>query len=77
MSDWIEWNGGECPVPKGTLVDVLYRSAGIKTSVAAGGKYAHDWADDDMGRDIIAYRICEPAKQPVPDWKHAPERAQF
>lgn len=24
-SDWIEWNGGECPVPKDALVDVRFR----------------------------------------------------
>lgn len=24
-SDWIEWNGGECPVPPETVVDVVLR----------------------------------------------------
>lgn len=33
---WIEWGGGECPVPTGTLVDVRYRNGEENHHVGAG-----------------------------------------
>lgn len=71
---WIEWAGGECPVEKGTLVDVRYRNgkenhhvaAGVRGSVAAGGDlrgmFACDWSNGSSGNDIIAYRLHQPKK---------------
>lgn len=32
---WIEWNGGECPVERGTLVDVKYRCGKENIGVTA------------------------------------------
>lgn len=62
--EWIEWHGGECPVPKGTAVDYQYR----------GGGQAHDpdavylrWAHFDDAGDIMRYRIAKPAEPPAPD----------
>ena len=61
---WIDWPGGECPVPDGTLVDVRFRDGtthdeqpaynqfGIASTVAD----APFWRNDDSGADIIAYR---------------------
>lgn len=58
---WITWAGGECPVPKGTLVDVRYRCGNCKfhgqalmPGFGASGAF---WRNDGMGNDIIAYRV--------------------
>ena len=67
---WIEWNGGECPVPEGTLVDVRYRNGKENYHVKAGvmedsGGSAPDWSATrwsnwDTYGDIIAYRLHKP-----------------
>jgi hypothetical protein len=57
---WIEWHGGECPVPHGTLVDVKHRDGSIYYGHHAG-EYggACDWSHerDQLPFDIIAYRL--------------------
>lgn len=62
-SEWIEWKGGECPLPKGTICDVRLRRGdvlvGVKANIATGGSpSAHQayWDKDNLGSDIIAYR---------------------
>jgi len=67
MSNWIEWNGGECPVETGTLVDVKYRNGNVNFHVMAEfdgcdtgsdpGSNAYDWTNNDNPGDIIAYRL--------------------
>lgn len=64
---WIEWNGGECPVDVGTIVDVKHRDgdigirchAGMSSSEPDGEGHAtaEDWSHLDEGGDIIAYRL--------------------
>lgn len=57
---WIEWNGGERPVPMGTLVDVVHRNGSKFYSQLAGasGSHAEDWSwADGHPADIISYRI--------------------
>lgn len=54
--DWIEWEGGEPPVRKGTLVDVKHRGGDLYMAVPAGKDYAEDWLHDGSCRDIVAYR---------------------
>lgn len=59
---WIEWNGGECPVPPYTLVEVKTRNGG-----GIRGKFGPDLAKDwlwgrrkghiDQGGDIVSYRV--------------------
>ena len=73
MTDWIEWTGGDCPVAKGTLVDVKYRDGRSARGVTAGtewgesghvsdnGKNAEGWSHDGIGADIVAYRLAQPA----------------
>ena len=60
---WIEWKGGECPVEKGTLVDVIWRDgtelAGVK-ALHLGGAGHQFWVADGMVNDIIAYRLHKP-----------------
>lgn len=63
------WEGGECPVPKGTLVDVKYRDGVCVRSVPAGvsdvetQRYAYNWSDFDGPGAIVAYKLSE--KQPT------------
>lgn len=57
---WIEWSGGECPVPMGTLVDVVHRNGDKAYNQPAGAEdgYAEDWGwVDNHSGDIIRYRI--------------------
>lgn len=66
-NEWIEWNGGECPVERGTLVDVRYRSGDEKFGLFAGvhAEGGDDdagpayWEHDDFYNDIVAYRLSE------------------
>jgi hypothetical protein len=62
---WIDWGGGECPVPTGTLVDVKWRDGRIDDGIPA--KISHDlyssrrnairWRHHGNSHDIIAYRL--------------------
>jgi hypothetical protein len=60
---WLAWNGGECPVPAGTLVDVRHRDGDEFLGVSAGDPdevVAEDWSISDKQShpgDIVAYRI--------------------
>lgn len=62
---WIEWGGGERPVPVGTLVDVKWRDgriddglpAGVRHSLGREKRHALDWGSDGVSCDIIAYRL--------------------
>ena len=62
-SDWIEWGGGECPVPKGTPVMVRLRNWGehgpfpaLQTWQKGASEF---WRNDGGMFDIIAYRIVK------------------
>lgn len=65
---WIDWPGGECPVPRGTLVDVKWRDGRIDDGIPA--KISHDldsskrnaisWQHHGNSHDIIAYRLHKP-----------------
>jgi len=53
--EWIEWNGGECPVAPETRVEVKFHNEETN-----GLCFAHywDWNDaDGDGYEIIAYRV--------------------
>lgn len=61
---WIEWNGGECPVTEGTLVDVWHFDGEVVCEVSAlESGAAYDWshATPHKDGDIIAYRLHRPA----------------
>ena len=66
-SGWVEWAGGECPVPAGTVIEiklddgtthkVLDPTSDLiawNSWIAAGISVAGD------GCDIIAYRVVQP-----------------
>lgn len=52
---WIEWNGGECPVPPETLIRIKMRVTGEFPGATRAGRL--DWRH----ADIIAYKV---EKQP-------------
>ena len=67
-NEWIPWMGGKCPVPTGTIVDVMYRNGSIGASLPAneslsglgddaGPAY---WRAHGASNDIIAYRVVKP-----------------
>jgi len=60
--EWIEWDGGDCPVSSETVVDYVMREIGIDytkaeshLSWASAGKLR--WSHGDGAGDIITYRI--------------------
>ncbi len=63
---WIEWNGGECPVPPETMVEYRFRGAtpsGVNefTGIAEPLFWNHTGTYDD----IIAYRLAPTIAQPA------------
>lgn len=62
---WIQWDGGECPVEDGVLVDIRIRngkeSHGVRANEITEGvnpDASHPfWRKDGNGGDIIAYRL--------------------
>lgn len=54
---WIEWSGGERPVPVGTLVDVKWSSGDIDSGEEAGEWRWSNWMN---GPNIVAYRVVKP-----------------
>jgi hypothetical protein len=57
MIDWIEWEGGKCPVSNDTLVEVKTRGGRDVRVVDVAGVF--DWSF------VAAYRVVQPAEQPV------------
>ena len=49
---WIEWHGGECPVPPNTRVKVKFRDGDSQSGHPA---YAYYWHHDGDGADILTY----------------------
>lgn len=61
---WIEWGGGECPVPRDTMVDVIFGRGGImSTNIADRWRWNHSGTDSD----IIAYRLHKPQQEEQPE----------
>ena len=52
-SDWIKWNGGECPVPPDTMVEVKFRRGAPEREERAGRYFWNHEGEDD---DIVEYR---------------------
>lgn len=57
---WSFWLGGECPVPDGTPIEIIYR-CGESVECLAGDHASNDWRigskDGYDSMDIIAWRI--------------------
>ena len=52
--EWIEWQGGECPVADDTRVEVKFRFGNSNNRLNAG-EWRWDWGGHD--HDIIGYRV--------------------
>lgn len=74
---WIEWDGGECPVPCGTIFDVKHRCGAVSENQQAWPKRHKEshimvnplsnagqafWRHENSVMDIIAYRLHQPKK---------------
>lgn len=72
---WIDWGGGECPVPCGTAVDVKHRCGAVSENQQAWPKHHKEsdvvvnpfsnagqafWRHENSVVDIIAYRLHQP-----------------
>lgn len=55
-SGWIEWNGGERPVPPGTMVEVKLRDGSVSRSENWNWGHAPCPGRYDPKLDIVAYR---------------------
>lgn len=64
---WVDWAGGECPVPADTIVSMRYRNGVFGTTRRAD----ECWWGSELGEgydgsaDIVAYRIVAPANERV------------
>lgn len=56
---WIEWAGGECPVVDGDIIHVKLRG-GAQSGFSVCKPLSMQWAHEDNGWDIIAYRVVKP-----------------
>lgn len=57
MSEWIEWAGGECPVPPNTLVEVKLRSGYTTVEKANRLRWYYTSPVHDPLCDITTYRV--------------------
>lgn len=63
MTEWIKNTSEECPVPKGTRIDVKYRDGETLTNIPAlvsiEGRDAQApfWCHDNFSNDIIYWRL--------------------
>lgn len=58
MTDWIKWNGGDCPIKSDkTLVEYKMNSA--STGIHCGVNLRWSLKYNGQSSDIIAYRITE------------------
>ena len=49
---WVKWDGGECPVPDDTRVEVKCRSGKVLEPLLA---YRYSWSHIDSNNDIVEY----------------------
>lgn len=59
-SPWIKWEGGKCPVPYDTMVEVKFRNGEIREARSARG-WGWGWGGGDGGFIIVAYRVVKEA----------------
>lgn len=55
--EWIEWCGGEQPVPDSTPVDVKLEGGAVYSEGRGLTADVWEWKHDDEGGNIIAYRV--------------------
>lgn len=52
---WINWDGGSCPVQIFAIVQVQYRDGRVKELIARQPHWFHDGRDNN--NDIVKYRV--------------------
>lgn len=59
--EWIEWEGGECPVDRDAMVQTKYRGGRLGFPKRASS-YVIDWLAPHTGSDwdLVAYRVVQP-----------------
>lgn len=57
QTDFTYWSGGECPVPEGVLLEVVFRDGDIQFINKESLVMMLRWDHTGRGSDIIAYRI--------------------
>lgn len=62
---WIPYAGGGCPVDGGVTVEVRLRSGQEHVAEDAEAADYWDWDIDNVGGDIVAYRVVEQAPKAV------------
>ena len=64
---WHNWQGGECPLPEGLVVEVMLRNKKKITAGAGGSRatWAHIWDDSD----IIAFKVIAVADTHCMPWE--------
>ena len=72
-SEWIEWNGGECPLPDGAAHEVQFRDGGRSEHSIPEIRF---WQHDGDGCDIVAYRYQLPDYAETPEEKEEFERIE-
>lgn len=69
MSEWIEWNGGECPVDGDVFVDVMRTDSTVWLRTQAEDL---TWQHNNKTYDIIAYRLHKSLDDATPEeWDKA------
>lgn len=57
-NDWIEWHGGECPVPPKTIVLVRFQfNNTLARRPRFADRYNWNWPYPESGGNIVAYRV--------------------
>lgn len=64
MSEWIEWNGGECPVGEGQKVFVRFRNLEATEDEPSIGSELR-WSHGGWSGDIVAYKLADESNDPV------------
>lgn len=54
--EWIDWHGGECPVPAGSDCEVRFRDGAVMRD-SEPEDWGYCWHNDNDPRDIVAYRV--------------------
>lgn len=63
LTDWINWGGGECPVPDDALVEVQFRNRTAFHVAKNSDANLLRWSQDGSDMDIIAYRMSMPSEK--------------
>lgn len=63
--EWIEWKGGDCPVPAGTRVELKFRHGRTCKANSPQGWRWTDSSTEERGSefDIVAYRVLPPPSE--------------